>query len=71
MFISAWSRSVLAKTATLSGNAMIRFVSLWPMGHSTTVINCGGGEKGPGSHCSVTSRNGASTADCIKFNGRQ
>ena len=33
MFISAWSRSVLAKTATLSGNTMIRFVS-----HSTSVV---------------------------------
>ena len=38
MFISAWSRSVLAKTATLSGNAMIPFVSLWPIGHSTSVV---------------------------------
>ena len=28
----------MAKTATLSGNAMIRFVSHWPMGHSTSVI---------------------------------
>ena len=40
MFISAWSRSVLAKTATLSGirNVMIQFVSLCPMGRSTSVV---------------------------------
>ena len=28
----------MAKTATLSDNAMIRFVSHWPMGRSTSVI---------------------------------
>ena len=38
MFISAWSRSVLAKTATLSGNAMIQFVSHRPIGHLTSVV---------------------------------
>ena len=39
MLLCAWKRSVLGNKATLSWcNAMIRYVSHWPTGRSTSVV---------------------------------